>query len=359
MGGRREQQQPQQWRGYDAGDGGRSQSWSSQAPWRPRPKAAPQIPTYNSIVVKQHQQQRGEAYAPGDGHSDDLNHLQAAINTARKAEQKVIRIQKQQILAQEQWEIFAQSLKDGWIRERKRFMRDGERLSADLAAAMEGQQKARLAVHAVYAGQPVQCVTQAKEVVQEIEDAGWESMVGGWEQEQREGSQEVLRRALESAQALHTPTRPVHAPARALHPAPCGGVPPGSPDFGTREPPGLIASNDPYTFVGTPAGTPVGPHEVHGAMPAMEGTPPHPRPDIKAATMQQPAVNTGSCSLGAKLDAKRTAMKPFGGHACRDHSATGPPENSAPTRVDLPAVAKIVNDDSDDDLMPEGVPDLS
>ncbi|OLP92431.1 hypothetical protein AK812_SmicGene25761 [Symbiodinium microadriaticum] len=306
MGGRREQQQPQQWRGYDAGDGGRSQSWSSQAPWRPRPKAAPQIPTYNSIVVKQHQQQRGEAYAPGDGHSDDLNHLQAAINTARKAEQKVIRIQKQQILAQEQWEIFAQSLKDGWIRERKRFMRDGERLSADLAAAMEGQQKARLAVHAVYAGQPVQCVTQAKEVVQEIEDAGWESMVGGWEQEQREGSQEVLRRALESAQALHTPTRPVHAPARALHPAPCGGVPPGSPDFGTREPPGLIASNDPYTFVGTPAGTPVGPHEVHGAMPAMEGTPPHPRPDIKAATMQQPAVNTGSCSLGAKLDAKRS-----------------------------------------------------
>ncbi|CAE7613083.1 CYB2, partial [Symbiodinium sp. KB8] len=185
------------------------------------------IPTYNSIVVKQHQQQRGEAYAPGDGHSDDLNHLQAAINTARKAEQKVIRIQKQQILAQEQWEIFAQSLKDGWIRERKRFMRDGERLSADLAAAMEGQQK---------------------EVVQEIEDAGWESMVGG------------------------------------------------SPDFGTREPPGLIASNDPYTFVGTPAGHAATSQDVAIAS----------RPDIKAATMQQPAVNTGSCSLGAKLDAKRS-----------------------------------------------------
>ena len=378
MGGKRDQQQ--QWRGYDAGDGGRYQSWSSQAPWRPKAKAQPQIPTYSSIVVKQQNPQRSESLVSADGHPDDLNQLQAAINAARKAEQKVTRIQKQQALAQEQWEIFAQSLKDGWIRERERFMRDGERLSADLAAAMEGQQRARLAVHAVYAGHPLQGEPTAPEEVQEVEDAGWDSMVGGWEREQRDGSQEVLRRALESAQAIRTPVRS-HIPSRTPPPAERGGAPIGSPNFGSRSPPGLPVASDPYTFTGTPGPTAEG-QDGSGTMPTMESTPPPPRsspihpgqrdlgqirvpttvaaprPGIKDATKTQPAADTGGCSLSTKLDAKRNAMKPLGGPAAREPQAPRP-HPAPPHHADLSAIAKIVNDDSDDDLMQDGVPDLS
>ena len=263
-------------------------------------------------------------------------------------------------------------------------MRDGERLSADLAAAMEGQQRARLAVHAVYAGHPLQGELFAPEETQEVEDASWDSMVGGWEREQRDGSQEVLRRALESAQAMRTPVRS-HVPSRTPPPADRGGAPIGSPNFGARSPPGLPVSSDPYTFTGAQLGPPVEGQDGNGTMPTMESTPTPPRtspihpgqrdpgqirvptsvaaprPGIKDATKTHPAADTGRCSLGAKLDAKRNAMKPFGGPAAREPPVP-PPNPAPPHHADLAAIAKIVHDDdhddSEDDLMQDEV-DLS
>ena len=339
IGGKRNQQ----WRGRDGGDGGQysSQSWqpASQAPWRPKGPVKPQIPSYNSVVVPAQKAQRGEVLAITDGETDELNHLQAAINAARKAEHRVLRIQKNQTMVQEQWEIFAQSLKEGWLRERKRFMKDAERMSSDLAVALEGQQRARMAVHAAYAGHPFRAAAPEKAVQQDVEDAGWDSMVGDWEKEHQEGADAVLRRALESAQFPRTPTRQALLPPRtpATRAGPEMHAP---PDFGARGPQAIAEVDDPYTFGGAPHGEPLAETTANGEMPSTAVTPPvpkyspshpgqrdsgqprvptalaPPRKDIKAATKQMPMMDTGSGSLASKLEARRTerlAMQPFGG----------------------------------------------
>ncbi|CAE7846567.1 HERC1, partial [Symbiodinium sp. KB8] len=376
MGGKRDQQ----WRGRDGGDGGQysSQSWqsASQAPWRPRVPAKPQIPSYNSVVVPTQKAPRGEVLAATDGEPDELNHLQAAINAARKAEHRVLKIQKNQTMAQEQWEIFAQSLKEGWIRERKRFMKDAERLSSDLAMALDGQQRARMAVHAAYAGHPFRGVASEKVAQQEVEDAGWDSMVGDWEKEHQEGADAVLRRALESAHLPHTPTRQMLLPRTPVTRA--GPDMHAPPDFGGRGPSAAAEVEDPYTFGGAHHGEPLAETAANGEMPRTAATPPvpkyspshpgqrdlgqprvptamaPPRKDVKAATKQTPVMDTGSGSLASKLEAKRTggsAMLPFGGGNQRAPPGLAPEiKQEFAHPIDLVAVAKIVSDDSGDDM---------
>ena len=75
-----------------------------------------------------------------------VHDLQELLNMARKAEQRTMRLQKFKTKAAEQWQLYQQSLKDTWMKEHAKFLRDLERRERELQEATHDQNRAFQAV---------------------------------------------------------------------------------------------------------------------------------------------------------------------------------------------------------------------
>ena len=320
-----------------------SQSWGSwpgaysykgETPWRtPAPKRAA-FPTYNSRPPSESTQATGHG-RPEDRECDGsgLNSLQALLNAARKAEQRVSRIQAAVEKAKVQWADWQQDMRSSWLKEKERFHRDQDRLQQELAEAMAAQQLARVEVQRGF--------VPREEPKPDSEDE-WSALTASWEQEAEDGNEEVLRRAL-MARFRGDCFTPMRDKGMARSPPPTSAGRPSANDSGAMAPPGL-APEDIYTEdsrepVASDAPTP---GALTGAVQSLSlDSPPTgrsvntgrrdpslrrvptsveaPRPDVKqSARPQHPFTEqVQHKSMSQKLEERRQAearaLRPFGG----------------------------------------------
>ncbi|CAE6942946.1 unnamed protein product [Symbiodinium sp. KB8] len=130
-----------------------------------------------------------------------VHDLQELLNIARKAEQKTLRLQKFKAKASEQWQMYQQSLKDAWLKEHARFLRDAERRDRELQEAAHDQQRAFQAVRQAW----MQSGGAANTAMESSLDDQWEKMKQGWEREDGVQLQSILQRAV-------APPLPAEAP---------------------------------------------------------------------------------------------------------------------------------------------------
>ena len=159
--------------------------------------------------------------------------LQAGLNAARKAEQKVLHLEKSIDAKKEQWAQYLADLKAAWIAESQRHSKNLSHLQEELQKALQLQDAARAElrnVHqAVLAGQH-----RRRTPGEEEHSATWEAMVQAWHQEGSQSAPEaVLQRAFAVGQTMPLPTTTPGQPQR-LH---SDGPPPGLPAHGLNQQP--------------------------------------------------------------------------------------------------------------------------
>ena len=93
--------------------------------------------------------------------------------------------------AQAQWQAFTDKMKETYLKEKQRFVKDGQRLDTAIQAAIAEQDKARQAVRETVAGAPPQEVAETAP-----EEMAWEQTKSTWEQEDGSGMDGVLHRAM-------------------------------------------------------------------------------------------------------------------------------------------------------------------
>ncbi|CAE7220796.1 unnamed protein product [Symbiodinium sp. CCMP2592] len=180
----------------------------SQRPWRAyadkgkheKEQPAPlKFPTYQSMTVRE------PANGPGKGagkpsstpiEEGSVMGLQPVLNMARKAELRVQRLIAHRDRARRQWEAYDAELKQTFIREKKKFSANMDRLSKDITEALQAQDVARRAVCQTVNGQPVAQAETAAE-----EDMEWERTRSTWEQDEGTDLHGVLQRAMTHADA--------------------------------------------------------------------------------------------------------------------------------------------------------------
>ncbi|CAE7562292.1 unnamed protein product [Symbiodinium sp. CCMP2592] len=189
----------------------------AQRPWRSyadkgKPEkeqpAPPRFPTYQSMHV------RDPANGPGKGAGKHPNvaveeapgsvmGLQPVLNTARKAELRVQRLVANRDRARRQWEAYDAELKQTFMREKKKFSANLERLNKDITEALHAQDLARRAVCQTVNGQPV-----AESEMAANEEMEWERTRSAWEQDEGSDLHGVLHRAMTHADAADGLSRP-------------------------------------------------------------------------------------------------------------------------------------------------------
>ncbi|OLQ05525.1 hypothetical protein AK812_SmicGene11286 [Symbiodinium microadriaticum] len=211
--GRGQKHQP--WKSEDGGaawhlwSGARSPTMRGGTAWRPwreegtaGANVKPLFPSYTSMVPvgKENQDQAGPSSMTPHA-SGFVHDLQELLNIARKAEQKTLRLQKFKAKASEQWQMYQQSLKDAWLKEHARFLRDAERRDRELQEAAHDQQRAFQAVRQAW----MQSGGAANTDTGSSLDDQWEKMRQGWEREDGVQLQSILQRAV-------APPLPAEAP---------------------------------------------------------------------------------------------------------------------------------------------------
>ncbi|CAE7324796.1 rps25, partial [Symbiodinium sp. CCMP2456] len=302
---------------------------------------------------------RGAASSQDQG---PMNGLQQLLNVARRAEQRVVKLMQQRDKAKAQWDAWDQEMKQAFLREKRKFAQNSERLERDIAEALNQQEQARLMVFGP--GLPA-----AQEMFPTAdEDRSWEIAREAWEKEAANDMDGVLERAVAQARAAGlTPFTPMRA--RPVQPmTPNSAMPARSAVAG-----GALTSSgveDPYLATVTengpaPSWTPpaTGPASMSARPPGLDTgsrqSPKHPgqrdfglprqmtaeappREDIKSATMLPPAKATRNISLEEKLEARRAAelqsmaLRPFGVGGLINMAAGPKPTG-------------LVDDDSDED----------
>ncbi|CAE7740428.1 hypothetical protein AK812_SmicGene37930 [Symbiodinium microadriaticum] len=287
-----------------------------------------------------------------------VHDLQELLNAARKTENRLSKLQNGRAKVAEKWQLYQQKLKDAWMKEHGRFLRDTERLDRDIQEAAQEQGRAFQAVRQAWTQ-----ASQGPSVPMETSAEGqWEQLRNGWEQEDGAQLQAILQRA--TGVPLPGPSmdqqrqlKPelvqllAHFGAGAVANG-FGGPPPGlsstSSDVpmsvGPMVPPGFggdlaapsaTAPTDPAMafnpgastskLVGDASTSPHHPGQRDlgaGRTPTTEAPP---RKDVKSATRTQPTVDTlQGPGLAEKLDKKRehasgAALRPFGLPGPTDH----------------------------------------
>ena len=324
---------------------------TGKPPWkRPNGRAGEEsavFPAYDTMVPQQEEALRKKMDGPvidlEDPQSGMVPSVQKALNMARKAEQRLVKLQKERATSEQQWAAWVRSAKAAYLKERNRHAKTLETFDTDIAAARTSQKEAReMVCLAVDASRKEQAPMEI------VEDNTWDEMIAGWDQEQEEHFDGVLRRAMaEHREALQ------RTPARASAHIPQ------TPQYGSRSPAygpdahaGYAAADgqgprvDPYPVV-TPlrTGPPQEASRPSPPPPGLESTSPHPpsakdrrppreeaRKDIKSASKTPPQSSAGHGHLADKLQAKRHAMSAFG----------------IPPGATLPTVARILEDDEDE-----------
>ena len=314
----------QYWRG--------AYSIANRAPWKPSGKGkekgthqAHAFPAYDQRPMPKTKVKATRGELPGASSSD----TQRALNAARKAENKLSKLQNDRNTMAELWQQYLVDHKEAYLRERARHIKAMEASARDIEDAKRAQWEAREAVRATV----LQEMTQA-EPAEPVVDTEWEEMLQGWEEEQRGHLDGVLRRALQEKSA--PPGRPEYAQME-VDTAPPGltdghsmGLQTEGPGHYVERSPRTPARFDPYQ-----ASSPVTtlPHTTEAAAPERRTSPVHPgqrdpnatriptsegapRPSIKSATSAPSSVAKappGGINLADKLHHKRMVMEPFGG----------------------------------------------
>ncbi|OLQ02150.1 hypothetical protein AK812_SmicGene15076 [Symbiodinium microadriaticum] len=119
--------------------------------------------------------------------------LQGSLNSTRKTEQKVLNLQNGLEKRQQLWELYLRDMKEALKREQARFMRDMEKMRADLDLALQNQDGARAELIRVAA-----LAGRAPEAP--APDTRIDRIFDVWQAEtSADDAQAVLRRAMESS----------------------------------------------------------------------------------------------------------------------------------------------------------------
>ena len=187
-------------------------AWSPRQKWAKDPGSAIQaiFPAYDDRVLAQrlkHELTGGKGSKDKGAFLRDATDLdssdpgaalvpgvQDTLNLARKAEQKVRSLTRTRQQKQALWTKYEEDLKMSLMKQYSRHQRDMERLSEELALAMQAQESARAKLRAIALGEEV------LEGSPTGPSAEWDQMVTSWKAEQKEteAAEAVLRRALGS-----------------------------------------------------------------------------------------------------------------------------------------------------------------
>ena len=371
MGGKR---QPWKKQGNSQGQGNwRGESWDAAPPWQlwrgswsPRQKAD----RYDSVAVATSAAPtQPVATASGSGKSELMKEIQRYLSSARRADTRVRKLGEEKLTRGAQWEKWAKEAKEKFIRQRKQYESDLLRIDECIAlATKEGQDASQMVQALVDHGLAAKKPQEMPEA-----EAMWDSMM---EVDDLESETGFMREALIAARraspagpvplpgALATPDSaarllaqamqympgfagsmpaPGHpsAPASAgpgpiLQPAhPPGPPPPGPP--GLVHPSGTVQTHPPAAaanpkahpeaahaaeeapgapYLGSPDPARIDLMKAAPAAPA--ASPPHrsrsgTRAPVKGAPLHPVHTGTGLVgSLACKLEAKRSAIAPFG-----------------------------------------------
>ena len=365
-------------------------AWASspqqpRAPWRQQNKF--HFPAYDEKPVVHDAGRTPNVHlsVEQDQQESGLGGMQKLVNVARKAEQKLVRLQADKDKSALQWQQYQKDLQLAFNRERKRHIQAQEQFEKDIAMAGEKQEEARANIRNYAAT----FASRGSAAEREEDGPSWEEMTRSWIEEEDGAIEGVLHRALSSRTREPEPRTPsMRRPAAARTPTLTrrseGSAPPFSGGtlftYATEEL--ASAKSDPYPHVQSPpsSGPAVPEHSGgdvemdearrghEGLRPEAKVSPTHPgqrdfaaqrvptteappRLDVKSATKNTVASVAVHSQLGQKLEAKRHAMKPFGvGMAPTDLPHGGPPSESStgdPTRSSG-LLGALVDDDNEE-----------
>ena len=129
-------------------------AFSPQAPWKPRGGKGAQkeqgIPGY---ATRRPQEEQPNPAAPTNGASAKeglVPTIQHALNYTRKAEARVKKVQDDKIKHVQMWQLWEADMKAAWLREKKRFAAEAERLEKEAGESLQAQADARCNLRAAF-----------------------------------------------------------------------------------------------------------------------------------------------------------------------------------------------------------------
>ncbi|OLP86955.1 hypothetical protein AK812_SmicGene31882 [Symbiodinium microadriaticum] len=299
---------PRYWRGAW------SPSLRGAAPWREEENDAGRtlaFPTFTSVALPKARARTTVLVEDDDTDGTMVPSVQNAVNQARRAEMKVMKLRKGLQTVKDKWALFEEQSKENYKRERLKFAREQQRQEKELSEALEHQEEARAAIRQAIDREhfPPAAEDPSFPPVEQIFDE--------WSKDDDSTFQQVLSRAFVGA--TRTPRRGTGAPARTPIPRPKPVVTP-TPMEEDDELFTEVAPVDPYHEMTTPQAeqaAATGPPPP-GLSPVGAGQ--HPKPPsgprrgvkdmTKTAAPNEPLRGPG---LQSKLEQKRSAMLPFGG----------------------------------------------
>ena len=140
-----------------------------------------------------------------------VEEYQDYVNQARRAEHRVRQLTKARETKTAKWKMYREDIEQAFRREWQRYQQGMEKLDADLAKALQGQEDARAQLLAAHGARKTAMETSAPE-----EDDAWNALVGNVQRgEDLDGPNAILRRAMEAGR-LHGPERLPQAPQGAM-----------------------------------------------------------------------------------------------------------------------------------------------
>ena len=123
--------------------------------------------------------------------------IQHALNCTRKAEARVKKVQDDKVEHAQMWKLWEADMKAAWLREKKRFAAEAERLERETMESVQAQTDARCNLREAF--EACYNTAAAGPGAMEVEDAAnsaeWEATVAGWNQEAQPDWNSVLQRA--------------------------------------------------------------------------------------------------------------------------------------------------------------------
>ena len=338
----------------------------TQQPWR-RPNApeSTSFPAFDAEYVELQEDHPRRTVIELDDNSDGgpqlMRGLQSVLNSARKAEVRTMKACAARTQTKAQWEKFLEKFKASYVKEKRRFEQILARQEKEVEEAKQAQSAARAIIR--QAALNVEGATHKAPPPAVDEQAEWDAMRREWEKDQGQEYGDVFRRAMEEGVDTVTPMRGRQAaprsPTSRMTRLPEAQIPPGAFKYMTTpdaERAKQKMSPSPTTDGirpddgGTdgagnqaplPADSAASAEDNQEYEPAKrEGRTPIPRTaPLKTVTKTPPRQpDHGSTSLSDKLEAKRSALKPF--HGAR---AAGEPTPEA-------AKAGVLDDDPDEPM---------
>ena len=177
------------------------------------------FPSYNQqqqsniVVIAEQKHQQSLKGAEDD---DVIKEIQRAVNAARKAEQKVAKLQADLQKGQAQWRGYEQALKKAYASERAKFLGDQTKLRQDLTEALAAQTTTRGALRAAAVRQLQDAGTVAAGPDVEMDDAWMALMKDTSFVEETEQNQELDGWLREELERIGSPNTAAAAKAKIL-----------------------------------------------------------------------------------------------------------------------------------------------